>query len=208
MIGGQHHDVVRAEQRIQLRQTRVDVLQRRRVACDIASMAVGGVQINQVGEYHGVVLRRAHRRQRCVQQLGQAGRFDLVRDADVGINIGDLADGNDFAAALFDQFLQNRRRRRLHRIIVAVARAFKFTRAFADKRPRDHAPDVVIVQLLAHDFAQFVQAFQTKMSLVRGDLKYRIRRGVENRFARADVLLTQFIQNHGARGVAITEVAG
>ena len=131
-----------------------------------------------------------------------------MRDADVGVNIGDLADGNDFAVALFDQFLQHRRRRRLHRVVMAVACAFKLTRAFADKRARDHAPDVVIVQFLARDFAQFVQTFQAKIPLVRGDLKYRIRRGVENRFARADVLLTQFIQNHGARGVAITEVAG
>ena len=91
---------------------------------------------------------------------------------------------------------------------MAIARAFEFANTLTDKRACDHPTNVVVVELFACDVAQLVQTLQTEMPLVRGDLKHRIRRGIKNRLARADVFLAQFVQNHCAGRVAITQIAG
>ena len=93
---------------------------------------------------------------------------------------------------------------------MTVAGAHKLPGPLAHKGTGDHPPDLEPgpIQLGAHQLTEGIEALQTKVLLVTGDLEHRIGRGVDNGRASADMLLPQPIQYLGARGVTVAQQAG
>ncbi len=206
VVGGQHHHIALLHQLEQLRQTGVEVLQRVGVALHVTAVAVGGVEVHEVGEDDGVVTGGLHLFQGSVPQLGQTGALHLLGDALLGIDVGDLADGDHLAARVL-HVVQHGRRRRQHGVVVTVAGALEVALATAHERTRDDAADVVGLQQLAHDVAQLIELLEAVGLFVAGDLEHGVGRGVEDRLAGAHVLFAQIVQHLSAGGVAVAEVA-
>ena len=207
MVGGQHHHVAILQQVEQLRQAGVEVLQRIGVALDVTAVTVGGVEVHEVGEDDGLVTGRFHLFQSPVPQLGQTGPLHLLGDALLGIDVGDLADGDHLATRLL-HVVQHGRRRRQHGVVVAVAGALEVALAAAHERTRDDAADVVGLQQLAHDVAQLIELLEAIGLFVAGNLEHGVGRGVEDRLAGAHVLFAQIVQHLGTGGVAVAQIPG
>ena len=209
MVGGEDQNVVFPNQLHQLRQTTVEQLQTRRVASDVATVAPGGVKIDEVSEDDSLVARFLHLFDGRVEQRVQPGGFHFLSDAAVGVDVGDFTHGNHVAVFLVDQLLQHGRRRRLDRQIVTVTGTLEVTGFVANKRTSNHAANVIAAfgQLFTGDFAQLIQLVEAESLFVTGDLEHRVSRGIENRFPGFHMLFTQLVQNHGTGRVAIAEVA-
>ncbi|MNJ19648.1 hypothetical protein D3C77_139710 [compost metagenome] len=190
----------------QLRQAGVEILKRIGVALDVTAVAVGGVEVHEVGEDYGVVTGGLHLFQGSVPQLGQACALHLLGDALLGIDVGNLADGDHLATRIL-HVVQHGRRRRQHRVVVTVAGALEVALAAAHERTGDDAAYVVGLQQLAHYVAQLIELLEAVGLFVAGDLEHGVGRGVENGLAGTHMLFAQIVQHLGAGGVAVAEVA-
>src|SRR5258705_11821598 len=90
---------------------------------------------------------------------------------------------------------------------MAVPGANEVLRGLADKGPRNHAPDAVLVDELAGDEAQVDEALEAERLLVTGDLEHAVRRGIDDRLARTYVLFPKLCDDLRARRVAVPEHA-
>ncbi len=204
MIGAQHQQVVVAQHRSQLRQSHVEFLQRVRIAFDVTAVPVQHVEVDEIGEHERAIGRALPRLQRRVEQRGIAGGLHLATDTPVRVDIGDLADADDLAAGLH-QLVEHRVRRRRHGQVAAIARAFEVAAIGADERPRNHPAHVVVVDQLARDIADVVQALQAEGLFVAGDLEHAVGRSVDDRLAAAHVFLAELRDDGGAGGMAGAE---
>ena len=125
----------------------------------------------------------------------------------MGIDIGDLADGNHFATRQ-GEFFQHGGGRRRHRQIVAIAGAGKTDLRVADERTGNHTADVIAIHFLSGNLAQIVEALQAKGLFMAGNLEYRIRRSIEDRFAALHMCRAKLIENGGTRSMAVTQITG
>ncbi len=148
-----------------------------------------------------------HRLQRRVEQRGVAAGLDLLRDALVRIDVGDLADA-DHLPARRDELVEHRVRVRRRRQVAAVARAYIRVRTVPDERTRNNAADLVLIDEFPRDVTKRIQPVEAERLFVRGDLEHAVGRGVEDRLARAHVLVAEFGDDRRARRVAVTEIAG
>jgi hypothetical protein len=94
-----------------------------------------------------------------------------------------------------------------HRIVFAVGRALEAARCVAREGPRDHARDFVGLHEIERDSAQIEQPFEAEMDFVRRNLEHAVGRGVDDGFARRDVLEPEIVDDPRAGGVAATEHA-
>ena len=209
MVGGEDQNVVLANQLHQLRQTAIKQLQTRRVAGDIATVAPGGVKVDEVSEDDGLVARFLHLFDGRVEQRVQPGGFHFLSDAAVGVDVGDFTHGHHVAVLLVNQLLQHGRRRRFDRQIVTVAGTLEVTGFVADKRTGDDAANVIAAfgQLFTRDFAQLIQLVEAKGLFVTGDLEHRVSGGIEDRFPGFHMLFAELIEDHRPGGVAVAEIA-
>ena len=92
--------------------------------------------------------------------------------------------------------------------VAAIAGARKAARVRAHEGARDHARDAVVVDQLARNRAQRVQALEPEALLVRGDLEHAVGRGVDDGLAGAHVGLAQLGDDLRAGGVAVAQHAG
>ena len=91
--------------------------------------------------------------------------------------------------------------------VAPVGRALETGRAFADKRPRDHPPDIQRIDQLAYASAKLIKPFEAEMRLMRGDLDDGIGRCVADRLAGPDVLLAEPLDDFGSRRMAVAQDA-
>lgn len=181
VVSGQDQNVIFTHQLHQLRQTAVKQLQTCGVARDVATVAPGRVEVNEVSENDGFIARFFHLFEGRVEQRVQTGRFHFLSDAAVGVDVGNLTDGHHVALFFIDQFLQHGRRWRFYGQVVTVAGTLEVTGLVADKRTRDHAANVVAAfgQLFTGDFAQLVEFIQAKGLFVAGNLEHGVSGGVK-----------------------------
>jgi len=89
---------------------------------------------------------------------------------------------------------------------VAVAGA-AVVAVLAQERTRDHAADIVWLDQLEGRFAHGVQALQAEVFFVGGDLHHRVARGIDDDLAGGDMLVAVLVDDVGARGVTVAQVA-
>ena len=212
MVGGEQQQVVVVERGEQLRQAGIEVLQRSGVARHVPAVAIDRIEIDEVGHDHGRAVAgfvggARHFGQGGLHQRVVAAGFDLVGNAAVGVDVGDLANRHHFTAGL-SQLLQHGGAGRLNAVVAAIAGAGKAFAVVADERAGDDAANVVRLQQFAYGFAQGVEALQAKMLFVGGNLEHGVCRGVDDRLAALDMLFTQAGNDLGARSVAVTDYAG
>src|SRR5438552_1552949 len=206
VVGGEDEQVARLDAGQRFRQPAVEGLERRGIAGDIAPMAELGVEIDEIGKDQIAFARVVHGTQRLVEHRRVATSLADLRNAAMSEDVADLADGDDLAAALRQPVEQGRFRRR-NRIVAAVVGAQEGGSCLAHERPRDHPPDLERIDQPAHRQAKLVKSLQAEMRLVRGDLQYRVYRGVTDRLAGADVLLAEALDDPGSGRMAIAEDA-
>ncbi len=190
MIGRQDCDIARLHLAMNFRQTLIERLQRGRIACNIAAVAVIHVEIDEVGEDEIAVQSLIHGFERRLHQGIVTIGLDHPRHALMRIDIADLADCQDLAVPL-DKAVKKRRLRRQNRKVAPVARSSKCRRTLPDEGACDDAADIQRIEDLADDLAQRNQPLQPEMHLVRRNLEDRVRRRVADRLARADMLFAK-----------------
>ena len=174
VVSGEDDDVIPFHQLQQLWQTAVEQLQRGSIASHVTAVAVGGVEINKVGEHDGVVTGFFHLDQGGVEQGVDPGSFHLLGDPYVGIDIGNLTDGNHFATLLIYQLFQHGWSRGFHGQIVTVTGTLELTWLIPQERTGNHTADVVATfgQLFTSDLTQLVQAIQAESLFMAGNLEH------------------------------------
>ena len=86
-----------------------------------------------------------------------AAGFDLVGNAAVGVDVGDLANRHHFTTGV-GKLLQHGGAGRLNAVVAAIAGAGKAFTVVADKRAGDYTANVVGLQQFTHGFTQRVEA--------------------------------------------------
>ena len=206
MVGGDHDQVAFLELGHEFRQATIHFAQRVSIAFDVAAVAEGLVEIDEVHERERLVLHFIGRLQQRFEQRHVVDALHDARDALGGENVADLAQADDFAARILDVVEQGLAWRR-HRIVVAIGRA-RVVAIAARERAGDEAADVVRFDQLEGHFAHCIQAFKAERFFVRGDLHHRVARGIDNQLAGGDVLVTMLVDDVRARGMAVAEEAG
>ena len=162
VVGGEQQQVVVIEGGEQLRQAGIEVLQRGGVARYVPAMAVDRIEIHEVGHDHGravagLVGGARDFRQGGIHQGIVAAGFDLVGNAAVGVDVGDLANRHHFTTGV-GKLLQHGGAGRLNAVVAAIAGAGKAFTVVADKRAGDYTANVVGLQQFTHGFTQRVEA--------------------------------------------------
>src|SRR5687767_4240797 len=128
-------------------------------------MAIEHVEIDEIGEEQPAVLEIGHQAERRFEQRLIADRLDLLARARMRIDVADLADGYDLAPRLRQTVEQGRRGRR-NRIILAVAGAGEIARIGADEGPRYDAADIEIIGKLTGDLAGLIETVEAENLLM------------------------------------------
>jgi len=205
VVAHQQQHVVRAQRRVELREARVEGGQRGAVARRIAPVTVGGVEVHQVGEDEALAAL-AQRRQGGVHALlVRAGLAHLV-DARAVVDVADLADRQDRPARLL-QGVQDRAGRVDREVAPLAVQPFEGARLPLE-RSGDHARHGVgAPQQLACGLAPGVERLERDDVHVRGDLEDAVGAGVDDRLSARHVVGAQLVQDRGAAGCAVAEVA-
>ena len=132
--------VVIAHRGFNLRQARIEMFERSRIAFGVAAVAVKHVEVDQVGKDQTarVLLERMNR---LVDRLLVVLRGQVFGHTHRIVDRSNLADANHVEIFI----LQGRQQifaRRRHGIVVTVLGAIEIS-GLAQKRPRDHASDFV-----------------------------------------------------------------
>ena len=131
-------------------------------------------------------------------------RGDVAVDAAAIVDIVNFADAEDRNFPL-DEHVHQHRARRLDRVIVAALGAPKISRR-ARERPGNHAAHFVRpVEHFPGNFAHAVQLGDGDHVFVRRDLEYAVARGVNDREARSNVFLAQFLDDFGSGGGLVAD---
>src|ERR1700722_1997206 len=169
--------IVRAHVGHDLRQTRIEGFKARGIAGDVATVAIFGVEIDEIDEDEAAVRRARQRLERQVDMRRIADALHLTAGAAMSKNIADLADRDDVPARLCGA-LENIVGRRRNREILAPRRADKIASAAADEGTRDDPADVERIAEDTRDAAEIIEPLEAEGLFMRGDLKNRIGRGV------------------------------
>src|SRR5262245_2082328 len=148
VIGRDDQKIARLQPIERLRQLRIEGLKGGGIAPWIAAMAVEHVEIDEIGEQKPAVLESGHGGERRFEERLVAHRLDLAPGARMRIDVADLANRHHLTPSLREPVEQGRRRRR-YRIILAVAGAREIARIRADKGPGDDAADIELIGKLA-----------------------------------------------------------
>ncbi len=116
MVGGDYRKTVRAQQGLDLRCARIERFERCRIAGNIAAVAEGAVEIDEICEQQTLIERIDDCFERCIEQRHVAICLDCPGDAAMGENIGNLADGDDSAARLGEAIKQGFSRWRYRKV--------------------------------------------------------------------------------------------
>ena len=203
MVGGDHEQVALPERPQHGRQRGVKRLQRGGIALHVVAVAVEHVKIDQIGEDQ--LARPALQKALCGGNTRRVV-FRMVdrRDAAVAEDVLDLADADHLVPRPV-QRVQDRVVEGRERIIAPVFRAPVVAR-FTEERARNDAADqIVALQQFPRHFTDVVQLFQRNHPFVRGDLEHAVRRGVDDGFAGADMLVPQALDDLRAACYAVAE---
>ena len=203
MVGGHDQQVVLAHPADELRDARVDPLQRPREPLDVLAVPVALVGLDQVREREP---RRHRLRQRGdrVERLLVAGPRQRLAHPAPGEQVGDLADSDDGQAGALD-LLQVARPGRREREVTPPRGALERPGA-AGERARDHAPDAIgPAHQLPRPLARLVQLRFGDHLYVPGELQHRVLRGVEDQSAGAHVLLAEVLDRRQPVVRAVTD---
>ena len=206
MVGCEDQQIVVAHPRDEFGQARVERLKRLRISDDVAAMAIFLIEVDEVG--HDVVAVTGHfeRFEGTVEQDHVPRRLDFVGDAGACVDVGNLADGEDLAAFSLEPIQKGRFWRRDCEV-AAIAGALEGIAGFAGEGARDDAADHHGRGELEGDLADLVEALEAKMLFARGDLEDAVDRGVADRFAGADQLLAELLNDGDARCMLVAENA-
>ena len=198
MVGGDDQYIVRRHHVQKLRQSRIEVLERRRIPGHIAAVPVEHVEVDEVREYDRSIRRFLQRVQRCIEQGGVAARFDFFRNSMMCIYVGDLANADDFTTG-FDELVQHGRLVWWRCQVTAVTGANIGLRTVADKWPRDYASDVVVIDKLTGYVAKVVQPLQPERFFVGRNLEHTVGGRVNDRLTALHMLVTELGDDRRAR---------
>ena len=188
MIGGQKQEVTRLQTCKSFGQTSIEGFKRCRIAGNVAAVAEQRIEIDEIGEDEIAVASFLHRAERRVKQSGVSACLANFGHAAMGEDVADLADAENLAAAR-NQPIEKCRFGRRDGKVAPVRRSLETGRAFADKRTRDHPPDIQGIDQFANDTAKLIQPIETEMQFMRGDLDDGIGRCVANWLGRSDMFL-------------------
>jgi hypothetical protein len=119
VVSGDDKQIVLLQSRQEFAQSVIECFQRSGIAPDIATVAVDGIKIDEVGKQEAALLQRIKAFQGAIEQAFIAVALqDSTRSA-MRENIPDLADGDDVAAGLGCKIKDGPTRRR-NGIVAAV----------------------------------------------------------------------------------------
>ena len=176
------------------------------ITADITLVSVGGIQIHEIRKDKAAVRSLAKCFQRGIEQGIQPRRMVRLRNAAMGKDIGDLADGID-GSAVFRHGVQQGRFRCGHGIVVTVPRTGEGARFLTDERTGDDTGDPVRPDQFKSSLAEAVQPVQAKIPFVRGYLEDTVRRRIDDGFARAAVFLPQLLDDDRPGGMFLSQHA-
>jgi hypothetical protein len=159
-------------------------------------MAVKHVKVDKVGKNEMVVFPTFREKAiDCLAAFHITPGWMGFRDTGSRVDVGYLADTNhvDFICGEPIQDCL----RRLHRKIVTVPSAFVLS-ACSEKRPCNDTPDPFSIGDDTAGFADLVETLYRDDLFVRCDLKHRIGAGIEDRFSRRDMFISELFQDYGA----------
>ena len=141
-------------------------------------------------------------RERQVDVVAVVPALEFAPGVAMGEDVADLADRDDLASGA-RRALEEVAGQRRDGEVLAMGGAGEIGRRAPDEGAGDDAPDRQRIAQAPRDAADLVEPLQPERLLVRGDLEHRIGRGVADRLQRPQVLLAEFGDDLGARGVAI-----
>src|SRR3954471_19157856 len=124
----------------------------------------------------------------------------------MGEDVVDLSDGDD-GAMLCRGDIQNGRFRGRHGKVASVGGSLEITPGCTDERPRDHAADIEGIDQPARNRTNFIKPLQPEALLMRGNLKYAVRRRVTDRLPGLHVLVAELFDDLGSGGVPVAKDA-
>ena len=127
VIGGQDDDIGRLQAAVEIRQARIERLERGCIAGDVAAMAVEHVEIDEIGEHQAAVRSLVNGREARVEERHVAIGLCQLGHALMREDVADLADRVNRAPG-FRQPVEDRWLRRQHRIVAPVAGAGRYSR--------------------------------------------------------------------------------
>lgn len=198
VVRGDHQQVPGPQQGQKPAQGAVKIGGRRGVAVDVPPVAVQHVEVHQVHKGQAVKIPLCQFQQ-LLLALAVARRGKALGDAAARKDVPDFAHGQHVHARLGHP-VQQRFARRRQGEVVPTGCAAEILRAGALKGPGDHpAHGVLAGEHLPGRTAVFVQGLHGHHRFVGGHLEHRVRRGVRNQRAGAQVLLPKVPQGLGAR---------
>src|SRR3954447_2032312 len=122
----------------------------------------------------------------------------------MGEDVVDLSDGDD-GAMLRHGDIQNGRLRGRHGKVAAVGGSLEIAAGCTDERSRDHAADIEGIDQPARDRTNVIKPLQPEALLMRGNLKYAVRRRVTDRLPGLHVLVTELFDDLCSGGVPVAQ---
>ena len=195
MVRGNHEQVVRAHGVHHARKPFVERLERFPVASGVATMAIDGVEVHEVGEAQPSPVL-AHDLVNMVHAVHVA--FVVVGSVEplAAEQIPCLANRDDVVTGILKH--GKRRGARGHKpVIVTVRRALEIFLAGSHVWPSDYTPhgDLGSVDERAGILADAVQLIERDNVLMRCNLQHGIARGIDDEVARAQLLLAIIVDD-------------
>ncbi len=167
-------------------------------------MTVQSVEVDEIREYEAPLSDVCERIEHAIDDAIIVGRLELASGRGVAEEIRDLPDGYDVASRRL-RTMKQRRRRRHDAVVAPVRRSREIAGAHADEGPCDHASDLERIEQRARHLAHAIQALETEVFLVRGDLENAVCGRVADRPTRAQVFLTELLDYCRAGRVLVAE---
>src|SRR5215213_4985115 len=147
-----------------------------------------------------------HTLQHAIEQRVIAVAALVKAGSTMGEDVVDLSNGDDVAVLRLGD-IQNGRFRGRHGKVATVRGSLEITAGCTDERPRDHAADIERIGQPARDRTNFIKPLQPEALLMRGNLKYAVRRRVTDRLPGLHVLVTELFDDLGSGGVPVAQDA-
>src|SRR6056297_301686 len=204
MIGGDHHQIVKAQTLQQLGQFGVEPYKCACIARHIAAMTIFAVKLDKIRKNERTFRRGVDLRGKVLHQRG-VWTFVHVVDAGHGEDVADLAKGDHRLAGVLHPVCQ-------HRLgwcdgkIASIGRAFE-SALLPDERPRDDTADPAFMHHRREILAEPQQAVEAKTLLMRRNLHDTVSRGIADRFAAAQMLGPERLDHLDAVAMTIAKNA-
>lgn len=208
VVSGEDQDVVIVQQRYQFWQMVVEQFQICGIIGDVVMVVLGRVEVNEVGEDDGVIIRFFYFFDGGVKQCVQVSCFYFFGDIVVGVDVCNFIDRNYLVVFFINQFLQYGWCWWFNSQVVMVIGMLEVIGFVVDKWMSDNMIDIVVVvgQFFMGDFVQFVEFIQIESFFMVGNLEYGVSGGIENWFVGFYVFFVQLIQNDCIGRVVVIEV--